>query len=378
MLTPGLAVPVTANPGVVAYPSSGPSQQWTAVELANASPYVLKVYVGGQFAKQIQAWNVDVLPLLAGPTSVAVPGQPITFQPVAPAGGAPTGGDSTLYPTFAMAGDLFTAVYPYSLTAQAITSAISSLNTQQEVGHFTVNAGTSTGPTLLAIPSNTVGIGVFVSTTITGYQTTDELLVSGSVSGVGVLHVGGNPPAPTGTPAMTQGFYQGIVDPAVDTGVNVTYTNNGAHAVTVRVVAYSQLPFAQNAQLLRTGAFVSSTGVCDQPVIVSDGGNTPFTDFTVNAATGTSQHVLAAPTGGFVWEIASRHIHAPTAAAGVVLCYLQSVAGAAVQLVAYSGANGTSADSDALFKFRDGLDLHNTTAVTATATVVARLIPDIP
>jgi hypothetical protein len=122
VIVPGAPITITANlAGQVPYPPSGPSQQWAQVLLVNSSPYLLNIAVGGTPLHLLPAYTANVYPLTVGPTSIVVPGQPLTFTASGPPTGAATSG--TLTPSFGQYGDTFPGTYPLTLTAQAIAAA---------------------------------------------------------------------------------------------------------------------------------------------------------------------------------------------------------------------------------------------------------------
>lgn len=122
---------VNGGSGTVPYPSMG--QQggaWAIARLTNASPFPLRLYLGGQYLETLGAWTANVYPLQ--PPNAPVGGSParLTYVVVTPANLPPPGaGDSTLYSDFGLFGDTFggASSYPQPLASQAIAAAIAGL-----------------------------------------------------------------------------------------------------------------------------------------------------------------------------------------------------------------------------------------------------------
>lgn len=161
MLVPSPAVAVAAGPDLaVPFPQGNP-QGWVKVRLTNASPFNLVVKIGGQPINHLGAWTADTFDL-ADRTN-----QPVTARVLPLVGPAPPAGDSSIYPTWAQYGDTFPGAYPYSLTAQAIATAISGLVTTtssfRSLGSFQLLANATQG-----------------NLAITGIQPTDRYLIVGT------------------------------------------------------------------------------------------------------------------------------------------------------------------------------------------------------
>lgn len=129
MLVPGSALPVTSGQTGVAipYPTQGQSSgPWASARLQNASPYPMRLYLGGAYLDTLQAWTCNVYPLQLNPgQSVTTAPLPLTYTTLTPANTPPAGaGDSTLYTDFGLFGDTFPGSYPFSLAAQAVASAV--------------------------------------------------------------------------------------------------------------------------------------------------------------------------------------------------------------------------------------------------------------
>jgi hypothetical protein len=101
----------------------------------------------------------------------------------------------------------------------------------------------------------------------------------------------------------------------------------------------------------------------------------PFSGSSVSAAANTTQGLLAAPLAGYVWEISLLAVEAGTTVTAATAAYVAGNSSGARLLLGWSNTIGLAVTITGVGYVGEGLSLHNTTAVQATASVMARQVP---